>query len=148
MKEIIFWMAVTVLLSVIEAVTANLVTVWFAVGAFGAVIAAAAGATASVQVAVFVLLSAISLALTRPIMKRVTKKTGEATNADKAIGEICIVLEDIDNDRNMGAVSCDGKIWSARTVDGTAVKKDEKVRVIQIKGVKLIVEPVNKYAEN
>jgi membrane protein implicated in regulation of membrane protease activity len=58
------------------------------------------------------------------------------------------VLEDIDNDRNMGAVSCDGKIWSARTVDGTAVKKDEKVRVIQIKGVKLIVEPVNKYAEN
>ncbi len=143
MKEIIFWMAVTVLLSVIEAVTANLVTVWFAVGAFGAVIAAAAGATASVQVAVFVLLSAVSLALTRPVMKKVTKKTGEATNADKAIGEICIVLEDIDNDRNMGAVSCLGKVWSARTVDGTAVKKDEKVRVIQIKGVKLIVEPVS-----
>ncbi len=104
MKEIIFWMAVTVLLSVIEAVTANLVTVWFAVGAFGAVIAAAAGATASVQVAVFVLLSAVSLALTRPIMKKVTKKTGEATNADKAIGEICIVVEDINNDRNEGAV--------------------------------------------
>ena len=143
MKEIIFWMAVTVLLSVIEAVTANLVTVWFAVGAFGAVIAAAAGATASVQVAVFVLLSAVSLALTRPIMKKVTKKTGEATNADKAIGEICIVVEDIDNDRNKGAVSCDGKIWSARTVDGTAVKKDEKVKVIEIKGVKLIVEPVS-----
>ena len=52
MKEIIFWMAVTVLLSVIEAVTANLVTVWFAVGAFGAVIAAAAGATTPVQVTV------------------------------------------------------------------------------------------------
>lgn len=65
MKEIIFWMAVTVLLSVIEAVTANLVTVWFAVGAFGAVIAAAAGATASVQVAVFVLLSAVSLEIGR-----------------------------------------------------------------------------------
>ena len=148
MKEIFFWMAVTVLLSVIEAVTANLVTVWFAVGAFGAVIAAAAGATASVQVAVFVLLSAVSLALTRPIMKKVTKKTGEATNADKAIGEICIVVEDINNDRNEGAVFCDGKIWSARTVDGTAVKKDEKVRVTQIKGVKLIVEPVSAYAEN
>lgn len=142
MKEIIFWMAVTVLLSVIEAVTANLVTVWFAVGAFGAVIAAAAGATASVQVAVFVLLSAISLALTRPIMKRVTKKTGEATNADKAIGEICVVLEDINNDLNAGSVSCLGKIWSAKTADGYAVKKNEKVRVVEIKGVKLIVEPV------
>lgn len=142
MKEIIFWMAVTVLLSVIEAVTANLVTVWFAVGAFGAVIAAAAGATASIQVAVFVLLSAVSLALTRPIMKKVTKKTGEATNADKAIGEICMVTEDIDNDLSVGAVSCLGKIWSAKTADGTAVKKNEKVRVTEIKGVKLIVEPI------
>lgn len=141
MKEIIFWMAVTVLLSVIEAVTANLVTIWFAVGAFGAVIAAAAGATASVQVAVFVLLSAVSLALTRPIMKKVTKKTGEKTNADKAIGEICVVLEDINNDLNTGTVSCLGKVWSAKTVDGTAVKKDEKVRVTEIQGVKLIVEP-------
>lgn len=142
MKEIIFWMAVTVLLTVIEVVTANLVTVWFAVGAFGAVIAAAAGATASVQVAVFVLLSALSLALTRPVMKKLTKKTGEATNADKAIGEICVVLEDINNDLNTGAVSTGGKIWSARTVDGTAVKKGEKVRVIEIKGVKLMVEPI------
>lgn len=147
MKEIIFWMAVTVLLSVIEAVTANLVTVWFAVGAFGAVIAAAAGATASLQVAVFVILSAVSLALTRPIMKKVTKKTGEATNADKAIGEICIVTEDIDNDMSTGAVSCLGKIWTARTTDGTAVKKSEKVRVTKIDGVKLIVEPVSVNAE-
>ena len=147
MKEIIFWMAVTVLLSVIEAVTANLVTVWFAVGAFGAVIAAAAGASTPIQVAVFVLLSAVSLALTRPIMKKVTKKTGEATNADKAIGEICVVLEDIDNDLNTGAVSCLGKVWTARTVDGTVVKKNEKVRVTEIKGVKLIVEPVNAYVE-
>ena len=147
MKEIIFWMAVTVLLSVIEAVTANLVTVWFAVGAFGAVIAAAAGASTPIQVAVFVLLSAVSLAFTRPIMKKVTKKTGEATNADKAIGEICVVLEDIDNDLNTGAVSCLGKIWTARTVDGTAVKKNEKVRVTEIRGVKLMVEPIKAYAE-
>ena len=147
MKEVIIWMAVTVLLCIVEAVTANLVTVWFAVGAFGAVIAAAAGASTPIQVAVFVLLSAVSLALTRPIMKKVTKKTGEATNADKAIGEICVVIEDIDNDLNTGAVSCLGKIWTARTVDGTAVKKNEKVRVTEIKGVKLIVESINAYAE-
>lgn len=147
MKEIIFWMAVTVLLSVIEAVTANLVTVWFAVGAFGAVIAAAAGATASLQVAVFVILSAVSLALTKPIMKKFTKKGHHPTNADKAIGKICIVTEDIDNDLSVGAVSCLGKIWTARTKDGTAVKKNEKVRVTEISGVKLIVEPVYANAE-
>lgn len=147
MKEIIFWMAVTVLLSVIEAVTANLVTVWFAVGAFGAVIAAAAGATAFLQVLVFVLLSAVSLALTRPIMKKITKKSIQPTNADKAIGEICIVTEDIDNTLAMGAVSCLGKVWTARTKDGSAVKKNEKVRVCEIQGVKLIVEPVLVNAE-
>lgn len=147
MKEIVFWMAVTVLLSVIEAVTANLVTVWFAVGAFGAVIAAAAGASASLQVTVFVLLSAVSLALTRPIMKKVTKNVPQATNADKAIGEICLVTEDIDCDLSTGAVSCLGKIWTARTKDRTVVKKNEKVRVTEIEGVKLIVEPVFVNAE-
>lgn len=142
MKEIIFWMAVTVLLSVIEAVTANLVTVWFAVGAFGAVIAAAAGATVLLQVVVFVLVSAVSLALTRPIMKKLAKKDIQPTNADKAIGEICIVTEDINNDLSTGAVLCLGKEWSARTKDGSAVSKNEKVKVLEIQGVKLLVEPV------
>lgn len=142
MKEIIFWMAVTVLLAVIEAVTANLVTVWFAVGAFGAVIAAAAGAEAWLQVLVFVLLSAVSLALTRPIMKKVTKRGVQPTNADKAIGEICIVTEDINNTLGSGAVVCLGKEWTARTKDGSAVEKNEKVKVCEIQGVKLIVEPV------
>lgn len=143
MKEIIFWMAMTVLLAVIEAVTANLVTVWFAVGAFGAVIAAAAGAGTPVQVLVFVLVSAVALALTRPIMKKVAKKKDiEPTNADKAIGQICLVTEDIDNTQRSGAVNCLGKEWTARTKDGCAVKKNEKVRVCEIEGVKLIVEPV------
>lgn len=146
MKEVIIWMAVTVLLSVVEAVTANLVTVWFAVGAFGAVIAAAAGATLLWQVAVFVLLSAVSLVLTKPLMKKLREKDIQPTNADKAIGEICVVTEEIDNDKLTGTVVCLGKTWSARTVDGTVVQKNEKVRVQEIKGVKLIVEPL--FAEN
>ena len=73
---------------------------------------------------------------------------GNVRVVTEAIGEICIVVEDINNDRNEGAVFCDGKTWSARTVDGAAVKKDEKVRVTEIKGVKLIVEPVSAYTEN
>ncbi len=142
MKEVVFWMAMTVLLAVIEAVTAGLVTVWFALGAFGAVIAAALGAKTTVQVVVFVLVSALSLVLTRPFVKKFTKKNIHPTNADKAIGQECIVVEDIDNTLGKGAVICLGKEWSARSIDGSHVTKDAKVRVCKIDGVKLIVEPV------
>ena len=40
-----------------------------------------------------------------------------------------------------GAVSADGKVWTARSIDGSVLEPGAVVRVTDIRGVKLIVSP-------
>ena len=63
-----------------------------------------------------------------------------ATNVDMVLGRTAYITEAVDNLRGTGALKLDGKEWSARSVDGAAIEKDEQVRVLRIEGVKLIVE--------
>jgi membrane protein implicated in regulation of membrane protease activity len=58
-----------------------------------------------------------------------------------AIGQDCIVVEEIDNMKGVGEVSVGGRVWTARmaAADGRAAK-GSVLRVLRIEGVKLIVE--------
>ena len=65
-----FWLILAIVLVVIEASTAAFISIWFAVGALAAIIPALIYANAVwVQVAVFVIVSAVSLALTKKFLK-------------------------------------------------------------------------------
>ena len=55
------------------------------------------------------------------------------------IGTCCTVTEQIDPLAGTGAVRADGKIWSARSADGSVIPADALVTVQRIEGVKLIV---------
>jgi membrane protein implicated in regulation of membrane protease activity len=55
-----------------------------------------------------------------------------------------VVRESIDNLEGRGAVYIDGKIWSARSEDGTEIEADAVVTPVRIEGVKLIVKRDNK----
>jgi len=137
----IFWLAATILMFILEAVTVNLVSVWFALGALGALIAALLGAKLWLQIVIFFLVTILTLILTRPLVKKYFNKNHhEPTNADTAIGKICIVTEDIDNLSYTGQVKLDGMVWTARSKEGEAIKKGSKAKVLSIEGVKLIVE--------
>ena len=80
------------------------------------------------------------LALTRPLAKKYVNAHTTPTNADRLLGADCVVTEEIDNLRGTGAVSVDGKVWSARmeTPDGKA-PKGAVVKALRIEGVRLIV---------
>ncbi len=134
------WIALTVAFVVIEAATTQLVTIWFAVGAVGGLIASAFKLEIWLQVVIFVAVSAVTLLATRPFIKRFTKTQKVPTNADRYIGKTAVVVEPIDNIRSKGAVSVGGLEWTARTVDGTTAQKDELVTVEAIEGAKLIVK--------
>ncbi len=134
------WIALVVVLVVIEAATTQLVTIWFAVGAIGGLIASAFNLEIWLQVLIFVAVSAITLLATRPFIKRFTKTNAEPTNADRYIGKTAVVVEPIDNIRSTGSVTVGGLEWTARTVDGSTVQKDEIVTVEAIEGAKLIVK--------
>lgn len=141
---LIFWIVLLVVLIVIEAVTAQLVTIWFAAGAAAALVAELCGLEQWLQWIIFIAVSTVALIATRPLVRKITQKTVQPTNADRCIGQIAVVTDDIINIEGKGQVYVNGITWTARSADGSEIKKDERVTVEKIEGVKLIVRAENK----
>lgn len=137
---LIFWVVMLVILIVVEAVTAQMVTIWFAAGAGAALVSEILGAEVWLQWIIFVAVSAITLIATRPLVKKLTQTKVQPTNADRCIGQTAVVVEDIDNVDGKGLVQVGGITWTARSSDGTVFRKNEQVTVEKIDGVKLIVK--------
>ena len=78
----------------------------------------------------------------RPIAVKYINNKAEKTNVDSLIGKKARVLEDIDNLNAKGQVYIDGMEWTARSEDGSEIKKDALVEVVAIEGVKAIVKQV------
>ena len=137
----VVWLTAVIVLLIVEAMVPGLVSIWFALGALAAMISSMLSAPLWLQVGWFFLVSIVSLALTRPIARKYVNGRAVHTNADMAIGQDCVVTEEIDNVRGTGAVSVGGKIWTARLADPNGrAGKGAVLRVVRIEGVKLIVE--------
>lgn len=134
------WLIALVVFAVVEAATAGLVCIWFAVGALAALLAGLFGAGIVAQVVVFAVVSAAALAATRPLVRRMTAGKAVATNADRVLGASAKVTETIDNENSRGAVYVDGKTWTARSADGSVIHAGERVEVTAMEGVKLFVK--------
>lgn len=139
----VFWLAGIVVLLVLEAATAGLTCIWFALGALAALVSALFGAPIWLQIVWFLVVSAVSLYLTRPLVKKYVNSETQPTNADMVVGMEAKVTEGIDNIAGTGAVSVGGKVWTARSASGDAIGAGELVRVERIEGVKLIVSKPN-----
>lgn len=133
------WIAVMVIMAIFEGVTTQLVSVWFVVGALFAAIVSFFVQDFAVQFGVFVAVSLILLIATKPLVSKAKKIKTEPTNADRNIGKIAIVTQEINNTEGTGQVKLGGDIWTARTVDDSIVPEGAKVTVKEISGVKLMV---------
>lgn len=140
----IVWVAVMVVFLVVEAATAGLTCIWFAIGALAALIAALFGAPLWLQVIWFFVISFVTLYLTRPLVKKYVNSRSQPTNADMVIGNYALVTEAIDNVEGTGAVAVGGKVWTARSESGEPVELGKVVKVLRIEGVKLIVTSEDK----
>ena len=141
MNMTIFWLIAFILFVVGEAVTVGLVSIWFAGGSLGALLTAALGGGLWLQIAVFLILSALSLMLLKPLSRKwMAGHKAARTNADRVIGETALVTEDIDNTMATGQVQVDGQIWTARSAHGVVIPAGSRVKVLSIQGVKVMVE--------
>ena len=109
------WLVAMIVLLIIEAIVPGLVSIWFAIGAFAAMISAILGAPLWLQLLWFFAVSILTLCLTRPLAKKYVNSRATPTNADMLIGKDCVVTEAIDNVLGTGAVTVGGKVWTART---------------------------------
>ena len=141
------WLGAMVVFGIVEALTAGLVSIWFVAGSGAALIGALLGAGLGVQVALFVAVSALALAVTRPLLRKVTNAKATPTNADRVLGDSGKVTETIDNENSTGAVYVDGKTWTARSAAGSVIPTGEQATVERIEGVKLFVRPCEKKEE-
>ncbi len=138
------WLVVMVLFLVVEAATVGLVCIWFAVGALAALIGALIGAQPLLQIMLFLVVSAVTLYFTRPLVKKYVNSRVEPTNADMVIGKECRVTEAVDNIAGTGAVYVDGKTWTARSESDEVIPEGTLVTARSIDGVKLIVAALEK----
>lgn len=136
------WLMVLVVLVAGEAITVGLTFIWFAVGALGGLIVAALGGPVWLQVVVFLVLSAVTLVLVRPLAARLLTPGISPTNADRILGQIALVTQDIDNIAETGQAKIFGQVWTARSEMGESIPAQTRVRVLRIEGVKVFVKPV------
>ena len=141
------WLGAAVVFGVVEALTAGLVSIWFVAGSAAALIGAFLGAGLGVQVALFVVVSAAALAVTRPLVRRYTAGKAVPTNLDRVLGDSGKVTETIDNENSSGAVYVDGKTWTARSADGSVIPAGTVVEILRMEGVKLFVKKLEEKVE-
>ena len=133
----IFWFILFFVALVVEFLTSGLVSIWFAFGALCTMGIAVLTENVFIQIAAFIVISVVTLILTKPLIKKFKAFDVQPTNSDRVIGKIADVTKDI-SPNNFGEVKIFGEYWTAISED--KIKAGTKVRVKAIEGVKLIVE--------
>lgn len=131
------WLIFFITLVIVELITVNLVTIWFAFGALVTSLVSLYTTDTVILLAVFTLVSLLLLLITKPVVKKLKVKKVVATNLDQVIGKTGIVSVPIEKDK-IGEVKVLGKTWSAYS--DKEISKDKKVKILSISGVKLKVE--------
>ena len=145
------WFAVAIGFLVLELITTQFISIWFAVSALitGIIKVIANDLPMTWQIVIFVVLSAILVAASRPLVKKYLKKGDEAkTNMDLNIGKKVIVTETINNIEEKGLVKLNGIIWTARSDDDSIIEQDSLVTIKQFEGNKIIVSRIDNTEEN
>nr|WP_281496667.1 NfeD family protein [Ornithinimicrobium sp. F0845] len=138
----LWWIAAALVLGLIEIASLDLVFSMLSLAALAAAGAAGLGQDITVQVLTFVAMSALLLAVLRPLALRKLKPAGEGerTNADALVGRTAVVLQEV-TDRT-GLVKLTGEEWTARTAPGSALPVDDTVQVLRIDGATAVVAPL------
>lgn len=137
----VYWLIASAVFLLIEILTLGLTSIWFAGCAVVAAIAALFGVPFLVQMLLFIVVTCLLFALTRPVAKRYLNNRVQKTNTDALIGQTALVKETINNMESKGYVQLNGQDWTARSAEvGEIIPAGCEVVVKEIQGVKLIVE--------
>lgn len=141
--ETYIWLAIAVISVIVEVTTSGLAAIWFAPAALLSMVLAIFKVPISVQIPVFVIVSAVLMLLFYKKVKDNIDKKSEKTNIDALIGKEAVAEEDL-LPRSVGRVKVGGISWSAYiSADAQPVMKGEYVKVLAIDGVKLRVEKLD-----
>lgn len=136
----VYWLLIVLILSFVEVITINLVTIWFVLGGLIALGLSFVIDSFYIQFMIFGISGLVIMLFTRPLLNKLLKKEKEATNLDRVIGMTGVVTEEISKNK-VGEVKVDGKKWSATS--SVKISEGEEVEIVAIDGVKLKVKKGN-----
>ncbi len=139
--NVMIWLALLVILLIIEGATANLTTIWFAGGALVGALAAYLGAGLVPQLLFFSGVSLVLLFFTRPLAVKNLKVSPQKTNTDTLPGKKVLVTQTIDNLNQTGQIRLNDVEWTARAeADDEIIPEGALVEILAVQGVKVIVK--------
>lgn len=136
-----FWLALFVVALLVEILTADMISIWFALAAIPSFIIALVDGHLVWQIVSFIFFTAVLLILTRPVVKKYLKTNEIKTNVDAMVGMTVKVIKDITPD-DVGRVLVRSLDWAA--VSNEKISVGEFARVLDVDGNKLIVEKIEK----
>ena len=139
-----FWVIAAAVLTVAEIATAGFFMLPFAIGAAAAAVVAFLNGAEGWQLGVFLVVSAIALYLLRNFVRRGDQKQPNV-GANRFVGQRARVIEAIDPATGTGRVRMDTELWRA-TTDGVPIPEGTDVRVADVRGTRLVVEPTEEGA--
>ncbi len=135
----ILWLAVGIVFLVIELLTTALVSIWFVPAAIITCLLTFVIDNLLWQAAIFIVLSAIFMAVCRKIYnKHIKKPVDEINQNEKLIGKTALVTED--TNAISGRILVGDVYWRATTVSNETIQKGETVVIKGIDGTTLKIE--------
>ena len=137
------WVIVLIAAVIVEIATTELTSVWFACGAFVALILNLflQDKLIPVQISVFAIVSIVSIFVLRPILKKKMNTETVPTNADALIGKLAIVTNPI-SVNYPGSVKIEGIEWTA-ICNQNPFEIGDLVEIVQITGNTMIIKEKN-----
>lgn len=137
------WLGIFIVALVIEALSPELVSIWFAAGALISVIVSLIPGTKWwIQLIIFVVVSVSTLLCLRPVIKKFMKRNIVNSNVDEIVhkkGKMTKACDEL----NHGEVKINGVLWTACSSDEkTPIAEGKLVEVLSISGNKLIVKEI------
>jgi membrane protein implicated in regulation of membrane protease activity len=148
------WLILAVLFVVVEIFTAGFFYACFAAGALSAMVTGFI--TKSIlgpspyglawQIVVFCVISVVLIPVSRTFARKISDDTVPQAGADALIGLKGIVTETINPVEDVGKVKVDGQVW--RAIASGMIENGSAVKIIDVRGAKLIVEEIDKQGGN
>jgi membrane-bound serine protease (ClpP class) len=134
------WITIAILAAIVEISIPHFGVIFVSLAAIGSLIAAMIGFSATVQIAAFIVVLAISWTMLRPrVISRIGVAPGVPSRTEALIGTHGVVTESIDPVVGAGRVNVAGQDWAARS--SGPLQPGTRIRVTGADGIVLEVTP-------
>lgn len=135
------WLGIIVVAIIVEIITTDLVSIWFAAGGTVALIAQLFNLSSTIQIILFVIVTTVTIIIIRPIAKKYLRTNTEKTNYDRVIGQHGLVTKTITADTK-GEVKVMSTSWLATSINNDTINEGDYCEIMAIEGAHLVVAKI------